>query len=162
MEGATFSVAEFTSGVVGDGSLEIADIVVDDSAVQVTGTLDGPGDRKAASISLGDALAALKIALGATAYGPYQIIAADFNNDGKVALGDALSILKYALGSTQYQPNWVFLDASDAGLTSGDLVIDKSHTMSHPIDLDLAQSATVDIVGVLRGDVDGSWGAAHA
>jgi len=55
------------------------------------------------AISSADALAALKIAVGrnpnldGAAISPYQLIAADVNQDGKVTSADALAILKMAV-----------------------------------------------------------------
>jgi hypothetical protein len=42
-----------------------------------------------------------------------------------------------------------------AALSTGN--ISKSATDPHVVDVDMSAVSTVDIVGVLRGDVDGSW-----
>ena len=120
----------------------------------------------AAGISLTDVLAALKVYLGKslpTDYASsYNYIAADFDANGAVNLTDVLSLLKYYLGkTTTATPSWTFVDAADvdgsgniAGTTGN---ISKSATTPHAVDVDLSSVSTVELVGVLRGDVDGSW-----
>ena len=119
-----------------------------------------------AGITLTDVLAALKVYLGKdlpTDYkSNYNYIAADFDANGVVNLTDVLSLLKYYLGkTTTAAPSWTFVDASDvdgsgniAG-TSG--TVSKAATAPHAVDVDLGTATSVELVGVLRGDVDGSW-----
>lgn len=119
-----------------------------------------------AGVSLTDVLAALKVYLGKdlpTDYrSNYNYIAADFDANGVVNLTDVLSLLKYYLGkTTTATPTWTFVDAADvddsgviAG-TSGN--VSKTATTPHAVDVDLGTATTVELVGVLRGDVDGSW-----
>jgi len=120
-----------------------------------------------AGITLTDVLAALKVYLGkdlpSDYKSSYNYIAADFDANGTVNLTDVLSLLKYYLGKiTTPAPAWVFVDAADvdssgniAALSTGN--ISKSATDPHVVDVDMSAVSTVDIVGVLRGDVDGSW-----
>ena len=119
-----------------------------------------------AGISLTDVLAALKVYLGKDLPSDYKsnynYIAADFDANGVVNLTDVLSLLKYYLGkTTTATPTWTFVDAADvdgsgniAG-TSGN--VSKAATAPHAVDVDLSTATTVELVGVLRGDVDGSW-----
>jgi hypothetical protein len=119
-----------------------------------------------AGISLTDVLGALKVYLGkdlpADYKSNYNYIAADFDANGVVNLTDVLSLLKYYLGkTTNAAPTWTFVDAADvdgsgniAGTTGS---ISKSATTPHAVDVDLSSVSTVELVGVLRGDVDGSW-----
>ena len=119
-----------------------------------------------AGISLTDVLAALKVYLGKdlpTDYkSNYNYIAADFDANGVVNLSDVLSLLKYYLGkTTTATPTWAFVDAADVdgtGVIAGTAGnVSKTATTPHAVDVDLSTASTVELVGVLRGDVDGSW-----
>ncbi len=122
-----------------------------------------------AGVTLTDVLAALKVYLGkdlpSDYKSSYNYIAADFDANGTVNLTDVLSLLKYYLGKiTTPAPAWVFVDAADVD-SSGNIAaastgnITKSDTAPHAVDVDMSAVTTVDLVGVLRGDVDGSWTA---
>jgi VCBS repeat-containing protein len=125
-------------------------------------------DRQA--ISAGDVLAALKIALGrnpnpdpdgpgamsATPVSPYQVQSADLNRDGRVTGDDALVILRDAL---DVQPTsagsalWVFFDPAQ------DLSQASRASVSAParIHADADLATDMRLIGLLLGDVDGSW-----
>jgi hypothetical protein len=108
------------------------------------------------AIGLNDVLSALKLYLGKTTTdnSPYAMMAADFDVNGKVELSDVLNILKTYLGkTTSVSPQWTFVDASAdlGGLTA-------KACLAPPLSLSLVDAATsVNLVGVLRGDVNGSW-----
>jgi hypothetical protein len=133
-----------------------------------------PVNAAAASITLNDVLSALKIYLGknlpAAYSSSYNCVAADFDANGRVDLTDILGLLKFYLGknsASALQPSWVFIDRTDyvhgsamADLqitASNGLDISKSNALPHVVDHDFALNNSIDIVGVLRGDVDGSW-----
>ena len=89
---------------------------------------------------------------------------ADFNRDGTVGLTDAIDVLKAVVGLTAPSPTWTFMDASKvaANLTMDSYNNDKTKTldngwMSPNMPLTLTASTEVKLVGVLSGDVDGSW-----
>ncbi len=132
-------------------------------------------------ITLTDVLAALKIYLGKSLPSDYShpanFTAADFNGSGTVDLSDVLQLLKFYLGktvSTGYGPAWVFIDKDDFTSSSGtvssiaskDLItgtnqlhnLSKDHTRPADITHNVTDT-TLELVGVLRGDVDGSWGS---
>lgn len=151
---------------------------IDGMALSASGTvvlapsLASPANAKAA-ISLTDVLAALKIYLGKPvpdAYAsPLNYVAADFDASGSVTLMDVLQMLKYYLGKSttnNVKPEWAFVDAGDltgigstaTALGANGQALSKSNAAPHAIDLDLQTvGESVQIVGVLRGDVDGSW-----
>lgn len=86
---------------------------------------------------------------------PYQAFAADFNADGQVGLGDAIGMLRHVVGLDAPAPQWLVFDEADptvaarAGLQPGSVP---------DIQLLLSGSdARLGLVGVLRGDVDGSY-----
>lgn len=108
------------------------------------------------ALGLNDVLSALKLYLGKTTTdsSPYAMIAADFDANGKVELNDVLNILKTYLGKTaSVTPQWTFVDATAnlSGLTAKACAVPA-------LNLSLIEaSSTVNLVGVLRGDVNGSW-----
>ena len=121
-------------------------------------------DKDAASISLSDVIASLKLFLGLnlpdTYRSPYNYVAADLDANGKVELSDVISLLKVFLGlpvaNTQAM-EWVFVKESDSPTDINGQSFDKEHATPPPIAHNFNESAEVNIVGILRGDVDGSW-----
>jgi hypothetical protein len=142
----------------------------DDGKMTLAPEASSPSNAKDA-ITLTDVLAALKIYLGKAlpdSYtSPVNFIAADFDANGKVELADVLNLLKYYLGKPNTStPVWTFVDAADfssdgkslAGANSGS--INKTDTTPHAIDQYFVNgNESIQIIGVLRGDVDGSWSA---
>jgi hypothetical protein len=123
------------------------------------------------AITSADAMAALKLALGRNPnadpdgpgplqplpVSPYQWIAADIDRDGKVTRGDAQEILRIAQGrpaAAGSSPDWILIDEL------ADLSSITGHSVTVP---SLGQVAVGDVpqtrnlVGLLRGDIDGNW-----
>jgi Ni,Fe-hydrogenase III small subunit len=124
----------------------------------------------ASSVNLTDAIGILKMIVGlnvnatGTALSPYQVVAADFNQDGTVGLTDAIDVLKAVVGLTAPSPGWVVLDQTKVSSTltmdsyNGDATKKQaSGWMAPTLSVDLDTSQEVKLVGVLAGDVDGSW-----
>jgi len=118
----------------------------------------------AAAVTLQDAVAILKMIANqpvnapGRALSPYQALAADFDGNGAVSLADALGVLRHAVGlSAAAAPHWAFVDEADAGMPS------RATTNPGLVPATLSGVTPVDghmgLVGVLRGDVDGSWQA---
>ena len=129
-------------------------------------------------ISSADALAALKIAVGinpnadpdgagpeeALPVSPYQFIAADITGDGRVTSADALAILKIAVKLATAEPRrWVFIaedydfwdeESGNFKTTRTDVAWD-----SDGMTFDYPEKSVQNVVGVLMGDVNGSWSA---
>lgn len=108
------------------------------------------------AMGLNDVLSALKLYLGKTTAesSPYSLIAADFDANGKVELGDVLNILKTYLGKTpSVTPQWAFVDASAnlSGMTAKACAVPAMNLSL------IDATSTVNLIGVLRGDVNGSW-----
>jgi hypothetical protein len=132
------------------------------------------------AITSADALAALRIAVGlnpnpdpdgagpktAPAVSPYQIMAADVNGNGTITSADALAILRMAVKlSTALPQEWFFVEekrdfwneAANGG--QGAFTLSRtSATWDRTITADPA-NGPVNLVGVLKGDVNGSWAA---
>jgi Ca2+-binding RTX toxin-like protein len=155
-----------TSVALGTGAPQTAGA---DGTTTFNGVAPGPVSLKpvlgttaadGAAVTLTDAVAILKMIAGAPvnppgqALSPYQSIAADADGNGTVSLADALGVLRHAVGlPAAATPKWVFVDEGDLGMpacagTSPGAV---AATVSAPA------AAHVGLVGILRGDVDGSW-----
>jgi uncharacterized delta-60 repeat protein len=150
-KGVSLSVCD-SGGVYHFDTIEEGDYIMQAARVPCT------SDTRA--IGSTDALAALKIALGHHAAdpgdtpSPYSIFAADVDHSGRVTTGDALDILKTAIGFNQHC-EWVFMPES-----TGSEPMDRDHVTwpSSDIAVTLDHDTQIDLVGVLLGDVDGSWG----
>lgn len=174
LSGAAFSTGGVSGQTNSQGSVLLQGVAdtdgTDDGIITLAPSLAAPSNAKAA-ITLTDVLAALKIYLGkalpSTYASPLNFIAADFDGVGGVTLTDVLSLLKYYLGkSTTAAPQWVFVDAADITGSGSTAVVtgangqplSKTNTTPHAIDqLFDADHSAIELIGVLRGDVDGSW-----
>ena len=116
------------------------------------------------AITSADALAALKIAVAMNpnptvnsvqlAVSPFQIMAADANQDGKVTSADALAILKMAVHmSNALTPEWMFVDETrDLSALSR-----TSAAWDHTTNANVAGIFVDNLAGFIKGDVNGSW-----
>ncbi len=98
------------------------------------------------AVDLLDAIAILKSIVGLTTLNDYQQIAADFDKVNGVDLNDAIGILKHVVGLPAPMPEWSFVDKGDA-----------THHLADSTPVNITADTAVDLVGILRGDVDGSW-----
>ena len=169
------TLGSYTTGMVPDG-VGIAAKVVHwrDEAIELNGvvtksgapTLLAPSSTDGA-ITLTDVLGALKVYLNKPLpddyKSPYNVVAADFDGDGGVDLTDVLSLLKYYLKKpVDAAPTWVFANTDDLivdgqTLTGANAGLSRDDTHVQGVNPDFIDDATVQLVGVLRGDVDGSW-----
>lgn len=119
------------------------------------------GVADASAVGFSDALVSLKIALGRSensesqAVSSCQFLAADVDKDGKVEVADAFEILKMAVKqSSSSTTEWTFMsDSVEAEMMTKDSVSWPDAGSA----LTLDQNMSVHLVGVLMGDVDGSW-----
>ena len=118
----------------------------------------------AQAVNLQDAVAILKLVAGAPVnpgdrpLSPYQAIAADVDANGTVSLGDALAVLRHAVGLPGAPaPAWVFLDEGDPAVPQAAVADPTAPGLPAAPEAALPMSDTLGLVGVLRGDVDGSW-----
>jgi len=123
------------------------------------------GDKEADSslytaVKATDALAALKIAVAmnpnsdGSEVEPWQYLAADVNKDGKVQATDALAILKMAVKMDDApDPEWLIVpeSAGDQGMSRTEVIWPEGPEYL------VNQDMEVDFVGIVTGDVDGSW-----
>ena len=120
------------------------------------------------AVNLQDAIAILKMIVGLDVNGagkalsPYQAYAADYDGNGKVELSDAIGVLKHVVGLDAPTPKWLFFNEIDQTVP-GKANLLPGTVPSLSVDLSAAGNIHVGLVGVLRGDVDGSYaGAAGA
>ncbi len=120
---------------------------------------------KSAAIDLSDAIAILKMIVGLnvndnrTPLSPYQSLAADFNQNGDVGLEDAIGVLKKIVGLSSPEPTWKYFDDSKVktSLTGAESLKPNTWIGDASIADLLTASPTVNVVGVLTGDVNGNW-----
>ncbi|CAN1550155.1 hypothetical protein MCEMAEM4_02153 [Burkholderiaceae bacterium] len=121
------------------------------------------------AITSADALAALKIAVGrnpntdGSAVSPYQFIAADANQDGKVTSADALAILKMAVKRADAPAKeWFFVNENQDfwnEAVSSFTTTKTSVAWSKVLNVNTQADVNVNLVAVLKGDVNGNWAA---
>ncbi len=113
------------------------------------------------AVNLQDAIAILKMVVGLEVNGsgralsPYQVMAADFDASGQVDLADAIAVLKHVVQLSAPSPSWLFVDEASSSVPSISALNVGSVSSQVSVNLD----SHVGLVGVLRGDVDGSWSA---
>ena len=119
------------------------------------------GTAESNAIKANDALAALKIAVGmnpnadGSAVSSYQYLAADVNHDGQVKAADALNILKMAVKlSSAPEKEWLFVPES-----VGSESMSRTHVVwpDNPMPVTLDMDQEVHLIGIVKGDVNGSW-----
>jgi|GEM_PF-6524554 len=113
------------------------------------------GESDTEAVTADDALATFGLVFGDDDVSSFEYLTADVNRDGTVGFRDALGILKMALGrESAPAAEWVIVPATTGSEPmSSDNVIWPDDTI--PVTLD--QDKEIDLVGVLLGDVDGSW-----
>ena len=164
------------SGWLGSDAIAATGIATDsmttdiDALYQHSDMIDGTYTLTSAKVSgvaegnalqSSDALAALKIAVGlnpnadGSAVSPYQFLAADVNKDGAIKAGDALGILKMVVKLTTAPANeWLFVPDS-----VGSEAMSRTHVVwpENPIPVTLDVDQDLHLIGIVKGDVDGSW-----
>ena len=121
--------------------------------------------KKVDAVNLTDAIAILKMIVGLnvnsnnTPLSPYQAIAADFDQSGDVGLTDAIGVLKMVVGLSAPTPTWKYYDDTklNSTYTSAQSLNPKGWTSTAVISDTGTADSSVKLIGVLTGDVDGSW-----
>lgn len=126
-------------------------------------TSDNVGQQMAEdAIDVQDAISILKMVVGLPINSDnsdpsyYQALAADYDADGSVGVSDAIDVLKHVVGlPATGQPKWDFVHANADFPTGGGHL--HPGVLGDMISADTASATEVGLIGVLRGDVDGSW-----
>ena len=166
-------IADVTSTLTSSSASEIPSANVTDSLAGLYQHLDMAdgtyaltnvklsGTAESNAINANDALAALKIAVGmnpnadGSPVSSYQFLAADVNHDGQVKAADALNILKMAVKlSTAPEKEWLFVPESVGSETMSRTHVVWPDSMI-PVTLDVDQE--LHLIGIVKGDVNGSW-----
>ena len=155
-----FGIASESMTTGSDGLYEHLNMP-DGTYALISGKVSGTTESNA--ISAQDALAALQMAVGmnpnsdGSAVSPYQFLAADVNKDGLVKSTDALNILKMAVGLPSAPANeWLFVPES-----VGSESMTRTHVVwpDNPLPVTLEVDQELHLIGIVKGDVDGSWAA---
>jgi hypothetical protein len=86
-----------------------------------------------------------------------QSLAADFDGSGAISLADALGVLRHAVGLQAPKPSWVFVEEGDDALPS---LLNPGIPGPVTVEVTPPGPIEVNLIGVLRGDVDGSFAPA--
>jgi hypothetical protein len=154
------------------GAYQLTNLPADTFGIVATQTITST-DAKA--ITPLDALAALKISVGlnpnapSTAgniplVSPYQYLAADVTGDGKVTPLDALAILKMSVNLPgSVSPSWLFVNEAQSfsynSTKKAFSLTAQNDSANTSISVVTPPNQTLNVVGILMGDVNGSWGA---
>jgi hypothetical protein len=167
---------DFQSGSDGKASI----LATEPDAVTVTPSRPlSAAEQSSANKAVGltDAISILKMIVGLnintgnTPATAYQVIAADFNQNGNIGLDDAIGVLKHVVGLQAPTPSLKFVDAQEVpsalSLASYNSDTAKgsdwlSGKIAVPMNSALAQVVVepVQVVGVLVGDLNGDWSPA--
>jgi hypothetical protein len=154
----SFGSAEQTTDAA--GMARFTSIVEPSMAVSATVSPTSPAySGSSQTVTLQDAVSILKMIAGqpagATPVSRLQSLAADFDGSGTVSLADALGVLRHAVGLQAPTPSWVFVKEGDDALPS---IL--SPGIPGPVTVDMTPPGPIEVnlIGVLRGDVDGSYG----
>jgi hypothetical protein len=168
--GTTASPLSLAYGVsisAANGSYSVTALSGDTYDVNASLTAGNVGN----AITSADALAALKLAVGLNPnpsingtqliVSPYQYIAADVTGNGVVNSADALAILKMAVGLPGAEsPTWEFVNENETfwNPATDTFTVNASDVPTNLVNtVSLSSSETTNLVGVLTGDVNGSW-----
>jgi uncharacterized delta-60 repeat protein len=155
-----FGIASDSMTTALDGLYKLLDLA-DGSYALTSAKVSGTPESTA--IKANDALAALKIAVGmnpnadGSAVSPYQYLAADVNHDGQIKAADALNILKMAVKlDTAPAKEWLFVPEN-----VGSESMTRTHVFwpDNPIPVTLDMDQELNLIGIVKGDVNGSWAA---
>jgi hypothetical protein len=163
LPGALIEAEGGTSATTGsDGHAVLPAPTGQSAALQVSRTVPvAEVARSEGSVNLQDAVFILKMIAGQSAndggapVSRFKSLAADFDGSGTVSLADALGVLRHAVGLPAPTPSWVFVEEGDDALSS---VL--SPGVPGPVTVDVTPPGPIEVnlIGVLRGDVDGSYG----
>ncbi len=168
---APFTLTAATASTSVSGGFTVAapaDPAAVTTSLSVTNAIAGAG----ATVTAADALAALKLAVGLNPnpispvtgaqarVSPYQFMAADVAHTGVITASDALTILRMAVGlASAPAPTWELVNDNtrDWNATTRSFTVTGSTVPTVFATLPPGAGGTADVVGILVGDVLGSW-----
>jgi hypothetical protein len=153
-----FGIVSDTMTTGADGVYQHIDMAPGQYTLETTKAVDASVIN---AVKANDALAALKIAVNMNPNGDggtvatYQYLAADVNKDGRVNAADALNILKMAVHlDTAPAAEWLFMPDSVGSETMTRTAV---HWPDSSVTVTLDQDQELQLVGIVKGDVNGSW-----
>lgn len=169
MDGVAVTASGTTALSADDGQARLGDMPSGLLALEAARPVPA-GERALtqAAVNLQDAIAILKLVVGldiqpaGQALSPYQVLAADFDGNGRLELSDAIGVLKHVVGLTgpdSPSPTWCFVDESSKSVAALRSNPAQPGTLP-PLEAVLGTAGTpapVGLVAFLRGDVDGSF-----
>ncbi|MBI4984221.1 MAG: hypothetical protein HZC24_02440, partial [Rhodocyclales bacterium] len=161
--GVTLAQSTPTQTTAADGHASFSGVTGTSLALTADRPIPGSeASATASAVNLHDSIAILKMIVGLDSNGtgkalsPYQAYAADFDGDGRVQLNDAIGVLKHVVGVQAPSPQWLFFNETNA--LPGWVATNPGSAPALTADIASATATVrVGLVGVLRGDVDGSY-----
>ena len=171
LDSVAVSAGSYTSSTNGNGATSLTGVTA--SSITISASRVVPSSETAATdaaVNLQDAIAVLKMIIGVDVNGagkplsPYQALAADYDGNGAVQLADAFGIFQHAGGLSSPSPVWRLVNEADSAIAAKANLNPGVAPAAFTADLAGASAQLhVGLVGVLSGDVDGSYaGAAGA
>lgn len=163
----------YTSSTSGIGATSLTGVTASSATISASRTVNqAEAAATDAAVNVQDAIAVLKMIIGVDVNGagkplsPYQAMAADYDGNGTVQLADAFGILRHAQGLSAPSPGWRFVNEADSAIAATANLSPGVAPAAFTTDLSAASTQLhVGLVGVLSGDVDGSYagpaGAPH-
>lgn len=167
-----FALAYQAASTGADGSYAMPGLATDTYDVAVSRNVSD----LTLAITSADALSALRLSAGLNPnpdpdgagpltplkVSPYQFIAADVTGDGRITSADALAILRMSAKLAGAKtPSWLLLDENMTFLAPGGSGFTVSRTSVPKVASTLSDvvsgDTTTNLVGVVLGDVNGSW-----
>lgn len=130
-------------------------------------TANKDGSSIANAVTAADATAILKMLVGSnpnadgSEVSPYQFIAADIDGDGHVSIADAIDALRMVVDAENAPADeWIFVEESRTFWNGSSFTLDIDDTdRGFGLTYNPAAGYEPNLVGVVKGDVDGSWGS---
>ena len=166
-----FNLTDFSEDITATGTIAL-DPVTMDTDTNGEGELDAPIAQggysllSSASIAIAEGtvtnsdmmIAAMIVAADESTIGNYtlaQLYAADVDHSGTVDATDVALIGQMSAGVTDAPVNeWIFVAADVADDAATGTTVDWTKTLT---EIDLQSNAVVELVGIVKGDVNGSW-----
>ncbi|MEI7680008.1 MAG: hypothetical protein WCK07_11470, partial [Betaproteobacteria bacterium] len=165
LDSVVVSAGSYTSSTNGNGATSLTGVTPSSTSISASRVV--PSSETAATdaaVNLQDAIAVLKMIIGVDVNGagkplsPYQALAADYDGNGAVQLADALGIFQHAGGLSSPSPIWRLVNEADSAIATKANLNPGVAPASFAADLSGASAQLhVGLVGVLSGDVDGSY-----
>jgi uncharacterized delta-60 repeat protein len=164
LNGVSITTSGVTQTTSADGTTQF--LGFDGSNLDISAIRSVPSNEVTqtnSAVNLQDAIAILKMIVGLPInpgngqLSAYQAIAADFDGNGSVNLTDAIGVLKHVVGLDSPDPTWRFVNEADLTMPGRADLTPEVVSSSFTVSVQGASPVHVGVVGILTGDVDGSF-----